>query len=52
MHKALIIKRVPDNLLMKTLIFQAKQLITERWGENVRIEEFVGGKKLVISYWR
>jgi len=37
-------------IAMSTL--QAKQLIRERWGENVRIEEYSIGKKLVISYWR
>ncbi|XP_015775975.1 PREDICTED: mediator of RNA polymerase II transcription subunit 14-like [Acropora digitifera] len=40
------------SLQLQVLHFQAKQLIRERWGENVRIEEYSIGKKLVISYWR
>ncbi|XP_078381041.1 mediator of RNA polymerase II transcription subunit 14-like isoform X2 [Oculina patagonica] len=40
------------SLQLQVLHFQAKQLITERWGDNVRIEEYGVGKKLVISYWR
>ncbi|KAJ7377755.1 Mediator of RNA polymerase II transcription subunit 14 [Desmophyllum pertusum] len=40
------------SLQLQVLHFQAKQLITERWGDNVRIEEYAVGKRLVISYWR
>ncbi|XP_068687346.1 mediator of RNA polymerase II transcription subunit 14-like isoform X2 [Montipora foliosa] len=40
------------SLQLQVLQFQAKQLIIERWGENVRIEEYAIGKKVVISYWR
>ncbi|XP_022785059.1 mediator of RNA polymerase II transcription subunit 14-like isoform X3 [Stylophora pistillata] len=40
------------SLQLQVLHFQAKQLMAERWGDNIRIEEYAIGKTLVVSYWR
>ena len=37
---------------MKLIALQAKRLIHMRLGDQVRIEEYVPGKSLNISYWR
>eukprot|EP00795_Rhopilema_esculentum_P016398 gene16398-7803_t len=31
---------------------QAIRLINEKWGDLVKVEEYITGQKLVISYWR
>ncbi|EDO35223.1 predicted protein [Nematostella vectensis] len=40
------------SLQLQVLHFQAKQLIHERWHENVKIESYAVGKTLTLSYWR
>ncbi|XP_065056096.1 mediator of RNA polymerase II transcription subunit 14-like [Rhopilema esculentum] len=40
------------SLQLEVLHTQAIRLINEKWGDLVKVEEYITGQKLVISYWR
>ncbi|CAB4003964.1 mediator of RNA polymerase II transcription subunit 14-like [Paramuricea clavata] len=39
-------------LQLEVLHSQAQRLVRERWSESVKMENYVVGQKLTISYWR
>ncbi|XP_028405529.1 mediator of RNA polymerase II transcription subunit 14-like isoform X2 [Dendronephthya gigantea] len=39
-------------LQLEVLHSQSQRLVRERWSENVKIENYVVGQKLTISFWR
>lgn len=37
---------------MEVLLSQANRLKADRWGENIHVEDYKKGERLVVSYWR
>ena len=40
------------SLQLELLHTQCKRLIAERWGDFVRVDDYVPGQNLTVSYWR